>query len=59
MIEGGVEPLGDREVVVHLDRVFRVEAEVEPLAQKGDEVAAELRARPAHAEGVPLRQADR
>src|SRR5262249_20835723 len=51
-IDGGVEPACDRDVVVHLDRVLAIQAEVELLAQERHEVVAELHAGPADAEGV-------
>ena len=37
-----VEPMRDRGVVVHLDRVLMLEAEIERLAQKGDKISAKL-----------------
>src|SRR5262245_21858279 len=51
-IDGGVEPACDRDVVVHLDRILALEAEVELLAEERHEVVAELHAGPADAEGV-------
>src|SRR5215813_15309299 len=51
-VEGCVERRGDRDVVVHLDGVFLVEAEGETLTKERHEVVAELRARPADPERV-------
>ena len=51
-VEAHPQPLGDRGVVEHLDRVLLVEAEVEPLAQERNELVAELGARPADPEVV-------
>src|SRR5262245_65697969 len=57
-IEGRVQGRGDREVVVHLDRVLLVEAKSELLAEEGDEMVAELRARPAEPERVARARGD-
>ena len=47
-----VEPRGDRDVVVHLDRVLALQAEVEPLAPETGRRHAELGAAEAEPERV-------
>jgi len=51
-IHAHVEPRGDDGVVVELDGILDVEADIELLAQEGDEVAAVLGAGPAEADVV-------
>src|SRR5215813_4783839 len=51
-VECRVEPVGDLGIVIQLDRVLMAEAQTELLAQERDEVATELRARPADPEVV-------
>src|SRR5947207_3989861 len=47
-----VEPMCDRDVVIHLDRVLVLQAEIEPLTQKRHEIATELGASEANAEAI-------
>src|SRR6058998_4379647 len=51
-VERGAQPPRQRGVVVQLDRILVIEAEVEPLAQELQEVGAEVGVRPADAEGI-------
>src|SRR5262249_10833997 len=58
-VEGRVEPPGERRVVVHLDRVFTIEPQIELLAEKRRELVAELDPGPADPERVPGATRDR
>jgi hypothetical protein len=51
-VGGHVEPLRDRDVVVHLDRVLVLQTEIELLPQKRQERVAELSACEGKAEAV-------
>src|SRR5262245_9389149 len=51
-VEGRAEPVGDLGIVIQLDGVLMAEAQPELLAQERDEVATDLRARPADPEVV-------
>src|SRR4029077_19739129 len=51
-VGGDVEPLGDRDVVVHLHSILVPQTEIELLPQKRKKIAADLCAREGNAKGV-------